>query len=200
MTLPSILRRPVLASPSLLALPLLALALAACTPSRTYVLDAPPMVGQQPAIDHRAVAIREAQSAEPAQEVPAELREHFRGELVEALADDKPALPVVDQADLTIAYRFILLTRGNTPVRIGSGLLNLLGSPFYGLGDGAVGVEVAFLGPTGQPLGRIVSDGPIAGIFGNSKDAAKTAAQSVAKYVKVNYTTLVPPAKRSSDE
>lgn len=176
---------------------LMSLGLGACTPSRTYVLDAPPMVNDEPAVDYRAVTLREVESTV---QISPELREHFHEELVEALSEDKPLLPVADNAELVVSYRFILLTRGNTPVRIGSGLLNLLGSPFYGLGDGAVGVEVAFLGPDGRPLGRIVSDGPIAGIFGNAKDAAKTAAQSVAKYVKMNYTQLIPPAERDDKE
>lgn len=187
-----------MSTPRYAALPIaLTLALlAACTPSRTYVLDAPPMVNDMPPVDHRAVTLREDPSTV---QIPDELRTHFRQELAEALAEDKPQLPVADPpapADLTLSYRFILLTKGNAPVRIGSGLLNLLGSPFYGLGDGAVGLEVAFLDPAGRPIGRIVSDGPIAGIFGNQKDAAKTAAQSIAKYVKMNYTLLYPPEER----
>lgn len=164
----------------------LVMTLGACTPSRTYVLELPP---ERVAVAREQVQAVRLQESVSLVEFDKELAESFREELIEALAKD-PAIGVSDDAPVTLSYRFVLLSKGDVPVRVGSGLLNLLGSPFYGLGDGAVGVEVMFAHSDGSPAGRILSDGPIAGIFGSAGEAVETSAKNIAEYTKQNYTMV----------
>lgn len=159
----------------------------ACTPARTYVLDMP----VAPAADlpaatspsAPAVAIKPAsENLEPSSPLLAT----FHSCLAKHLADS-PAIELRDDAPVTISYRLILHIEGDTPVRVGSGLLNLLGSPFYGLGDGAVGFDIVYADRSGKPLGRIIAEGPISGILGTPDDAINTAARNVATFTRMNY-------------
>lgn len=167
--------------------------LGACAPSRTYVLDAPAYTAGT-SLASSSVSVREApgdSGADP------KLLSEFKSSLRKHL-EEEPGIAVSDDAPVTLLYRFVLHTDGNAPVRVGSGLLNLLGSPFYGLGDGAVGVDVTYLDRAGQPIGRIVADGAIAGMFGSWRDAVDMAAQNVAMYTRMNYVKPGREEKGSS--
>lgn len=91
-------------------------------------------------------------------------------------------------ADLVVEYRFVLYDTGSTGARLGSGIASLAGSPFYGIGDGSVGIEVVYRQSDGRAIGHIITDGPIAGAFGSTSGALDTAASAVAAYTKLNFT------------
>ncbi len=89
--------------------------------------------------------------------------------------------------DLVIQYRFVLYDTGNTAARIGSGVANLAGSPFFGIGDGSLGIEATYSDSMGNILGQIVVDGPISGAFASAEGGLDSAATSIAKYAKANF-------------
>jgi hypothetical protein len=91
-------------------------------------------------------------------------------------------------ADLVVKHRFVLFDQGAGAARVGSGIAGVIGSPFYGIGDGSIGVEVIYTLPDGKNVGHIVSDGPITGAFGTTGGALESAAAAVAKYTKANFT------------
>jgi len=159
-----------------------------CTPRQLFVLDAAPAHFTDSARGTTSVALVEV---EPAVRVDDHLRTGFRVALEKAVAAE-PGLRVEDLAPLLLEYRFIYLAKGDVPVRVISGIAGLFGSPFYGLGDGSVGVEVRFRQRGGEDAGRIVVGSPIAGIFGSASEANKIAAEDIALYLKTNYTALLP--------
>lgn len=138
-------------------------------------------------IDHRTVALKHGPDTSPLD--PATDQE-FEASLAAELA---PALAVVPEteADLTIQYRFVHYDSGNAVVRVGSGLAGLFGSPFYGLGDGAVGVEATFLDHQGTVMARVVVEGQIAGFFGSTDSGLESAAEAVAQFAQRHFH--VPP-------
>ncbi len=158
------------------------LAATGCTSGRTYVLEKPTLpdaVGTiNVKLDPGSVAVTDQAKAK------------FAHELDAALACD-PKLTVSPDAPLTLSYRFIYNDPGNTVVRVGSNIANIAGSPVYGFGDGAVALEVDYLDASGKRVGQIVTDGPIAGAFGNTDEAVKTAAKQVAAYTKEHYANLM---------
>jgi hypothetical protein len=159
-----------------------AMLLGGCVPSRTYVLQPTPA-----GITHSGYAVRAADSAV---KVTAEDRADFEARLNKKLVAQlgEPASP---QGDLVIAYRFTLFEKGGGAARVGSTIANVVGSPFYGIGDGAVGVEVVYSKPDGTRLGQIVTDGSISGAFGSTGGALDEAATSIAKYTKANFVCPV---------
>lgn len=158
-----------------------------CTPSRTYVLQPP--VGDFPRV--QSVALR----PEPATvEVSPKLQETIDKAFAHNL-ENKYGIALADYAPLEVHYRIVHYDPGNVLFRVVSNLLNLAGSPVYGVGDGGVAVEVRFVEPGGRDLGTIVSDGPIAGAFGSTSDAAGTAAHSVSDFVNQHYAKLPAGAK-----
>lgn len=156
--------------------------LGACVPSRTYVLQPTPA-----GISHSGYAVRAADSPV---KVTSEDRADFESRLAKKLTAElgQPASP---QGDLVIAYRFTLFEKGAGAARVGSTIANVIGSPFYGIGDGAVGVEVVYSKPDGTRLGQIVTDGSISGAFGSTSAALDEAATSIAKYTKANFVCPV---------
>lgn len=71
---------------------------------------------------------------------------------------------------------------------MGAGVASLAGSPFYGLGDGSVAIDVTFADSRGTTMGHILVDGPIAGAFGSEGDGLNAAAGAIAKYDKSNFS------------
>ena len=101
--------------------------------------------------------------------------------------------------ELIIQYRFVLFDTGSTAARIGSGVANLAGSPFFGLGDGNLGVEATFSDSMGNTLGQVVVDGPISGAFASAESGLGVAAASIAKYAKANFVSgRVDPSETAS--
>src|SRR5262245_57447471 len=139
-----------------IALSLCGLAVAAgCTSSRTFVLD--PVATPR---NHAVASLRQLPSTV---EVSPALAARFEQELARKLA--LSPVDSRDTGDLTIAYRFVLFDSGSTAARVGAGIASLVGSPFYGLGDGALGVDVVFTDAGGRTVGHILVDGPISGVF-----------------------------------
>lgn len=150
-----------------------------CSSNRTYVLQDPP-----PGSVLTGVALRGMDSSikiDPAQ------RTEFEKILAEKITEIYGSQPQAD-GDLIIQYRFVLFDQGNTAFRVGSNVANLAGSPFYGLGDGAVGIEVIYLRKDGTRLGHVVTDGSISGAFGNTSSGLDQAASSIAKYTKSSFS------------
>lgn len=155
------------------------LLMSACTSSRTFVLQ--PVRGGEIA-GHVALSRMEATTM-----VDPKANADFEARLTEELQSQVGAT-LGDPADLIVQYRFVLFDQGSSGARVGSGLASLAGSPLYGVGDGAVGVEVVYKKPDGSTIGHIVTDGPISGAFGSTSGAIGAAAASVAKYTKANFT------------
>ena len=158
----------------------LSLALAAgCSSSKTFVLQ-PVREG----VIHGHIALSKL---EPTTNVDADTYATFETSLTKQLKSQVGA-PIGQPTDLTLEYRFVLFDQGSTAARLGSGLAGLAGSPVYGVGDGAIGVEVVYKRPDGTTIGHIVTDGPISGAFGSTSGALDSAAAAVAKYTKANFT------------
>lgn len=152
-----------------------------CAGSRTYVLAHP-----APTAPARCIRLVEAPPTSP-------IAEDARREFRDALASSLTTVAMVDRTDaadaeLTLRYRIVQYDAGNAAVRIGQGAASLLGSPFAGLGDGSVGVEVLYLAASGEPLGHIVADGPIAGLFGSTSGGLEAAAETIAAYTRDHFT------------
>lgn len=163
---------------SLLCVPM-TLLFAGCTSSRTFQL--------QPVSDnqiHGRVTI--ARLPESVRTDPAD-NQQFEATLTRNL-EDKLHATIGQPPDLVIQYRFVLFDQGSGAARTLSGIANLAGSPVYGAGDGAIGVEIVYARPDGAQIGHIISEGPISGAFGSSSSAIKSAAAAVADYTKANFT------------
>lgn len=152
-----------------------------CTSSRTFVLES--AVVQR---DHTSVTLRPLPSAVQASP---DAGRRLEEQLARRLG---PHAEIVADGDLVIAYRFSLFDQGSTGLRLGSGVASLIGSPFYGVGDGAIGVDVTFQDAGGRTLGRIVVDGPIAGAFGSTENGLSSAADSIAKFALAHYLERHP--------
>lgn len=152
--------------------------LTGCSPSRTFVLQQP-----TPNTVHSGLALKQLDSPI---NVDPEAKKTFENKLAAKLKDKVGVAPS-DHGDLIVQYRFTLFDQGLSAARVGSTITNIVGSPFYGLGDGAVGVEVIYSKPDGTPLGHIVTDGSIAGAFGTTSGALDEAAGSIATYTKANF-------------
>lgn len=153
--------------------------LPACTSSKTFVLQ--PVRGGELA-GQVALSRMEATTM-----VDPKAHADFEAKLTEELRRQVGAT-VGSPADLIVEYRFVLFDQGSSGARVGSGLASLAGSPLYGVGDGAVGVEIVYKRPDGTTVGHIVTDGPISGAFGSTSGAIGAAASSVAMYTKANFT------------
>jgi|CXWL01.1.fsa_nt_gi hypothetical protein len=147
--------------------------LGGCAPGRTFVLEpatsTPSLMSVAFERDHSTVQVQE----DVAQSFERRLETRFKG---------KVDIEAPESADLVLRYRFVLYDTGSAATRLGSGVAGVLGSPFYGLGDGSIGVEVAFVDRDGRHVGRILVDGALSGVFGTSEGALDTAASSVAQY------------------
>jgi hypothetical protein len=165
----------------LVSLVLLAL-LSGCTSSKTFVL--------KPIPEGTSLGRIAVKPAESTTRIDPSAQSDFQSRLANQLKQVVGA-DVADPADLIVQYRFVLFDQGSSAVRVVSGLSNVAGSPIYGLGDGDVGVEVLYLKPDGTPIGHIVTDGPISGALGSTSAALDSAAASVAKYTKANFTCPV---------
>ncbi len=157
----------------------LAAPLSGCVSSKTFVLH--PV---QEGVTYGRVALK---SSEASVKVDDKAHADFEKKLAERLKREVGA-EVGTPPDLILQYRFVLFDQGSGGARVVSGITNVVGSPVYGIGDGAVGVEVTYLKPDGTTVGRIITDGPIAGAFGSTSGALDAAAGSVAKYTKMNFT------------
>ncbi len=172
---------------SILAAALSLSLLGGCASNRTFVLQPPTQV-----MAFKTVSIKPGVSSI---EVEADDRADFEASLAEKLTEVFGAAPVAS-GDLTLEYRFVLNDKGNTAFRVGSNVLNLVGSPFYGFGDGAIGVEVIYTSRNGTKLAHIVTDGTLSGAFGNTGSAINEATSSIAKYAQANFAPA-PPADSS---
>lgn len=151
--------------------------LGGCVSSRTFVLER---------ADESAIYMGVRFEQLPATvgvrpELARRFEERVSGKLGGGCIANSPA------ADLVITYRFVLFDNGNSAARLGAGIASLAGSPFYGVGDGSLGVEVTYSDQHGDALGRIVVDGPIAGLFGSAEDGVDAAAASVAAYTTAHF-------------
>lgn len=165
--------------------------LAACTTSRTFVLE--PASAMR---THSLASIEHLPSSvtlDPS--LASQFETKFESQLSRKLHPEASIVPP-DACDLNIQYRFVLYDAGSTVTRVGAGVASLAGSPFYGLGDGALGVDVIFTSSDGRVLGRIVVDGPISGAFASADGALATAATSIARYAKQNF--LIEPAMQTA--
>ncbi|MEK6702055.1 MAG: hypothetical protein AABZ53_07320 [Planctomycetota bacterium] len=152
--------------------------LAGCSTSHTFVLD-PAM----PRMSHMTAALQQGSSTVKVDEKTARAFEAKLGERLRTEAK----ITASPTAELVIQYRFVLYETGSTAARLGSGVASLAGSPFYGIGDGTVGIEATFTDALGHPMGRILVDGPIAGAFASADSALDTAATSIARYTRANF-------------
>jgi len=157
----------------------LAAPLAGCVSSKTFVLH--PV---EQGVTYGRVALKPSDASV---KVDAMSQSDFEKKLAERLRREVGA-EVGTPPDLILQYRFVLFDQGSGGARVASGITNVIGSPVYGIGDGAVGVEVTYLKPDGMKVGQIVTDGPIAGAFGSTSGALDAAALSVARYTKMNFT------------
>lgn len=149
-----------------------------CSSSRTFVLQQP-----KPGTVHAGLSLKPMDSSV---RVDPEAQKDFETRLSAKLKDQIGVEPS-DHGDLIVQYRFTLFDQGAGAARVGSTIANIVGSPFYGIGDGAVGVEVVYARPDGTQLGHIVTDGSISGAFGSTSGALDDAAASIAKYTKANF-------------
>ncbi len=170
---------------ALLAVPVTAMS--ACVSPRTHVLEA-----SRPVEHGRMVRVARGDSTV---NIEPSLREAFEKRLEERLAS-RAMLTTADtgKAAFTIEYRFVLQDAGSAGVRVGAGVASLVGSPFYGLGDGAVGVEVVYRDGRGNSVGHTVTDAPISGVFGSVRGGVQDAAGAIADYTRDHYAEMARPA------
>lgn len=157
-------------------------ALSGCTASRTFVLDS--------ATDQRSHTVASLTRLPSTVDVSPSLATRFEEELSRGLAPEA-RVAATPSEDLVIGYRFVLFDSGSAAARVGSGVASLVGSPFYGVGDGALGVEVTFSDAAGNTVGHILVEGPISGPFGSPESGVAAAAGSVAKYTKATFLPQV---------
>lgn len=118
-----------------------------------------------------------------------ELRDRFEQEL-RRLLRKHPEIHLTDDAGesaLVMEYRLITRDEGNAAARIGNGVIQVVGLPVSGLGDGTMGVEVRFLDASGHRIAHIVAHGPVAGVFGSPGRGMELAAASVAEFVRETF-------------
>lgn len=166
---------------------LAALTLAApggCTSRHTFVLERPAEVTA-----HHGLAIALVPGTASVDE---EDQTDFRTELSERLST-RCKLVAAEQAQITLQCRLVHFDEGNVALRVGSGVAGLFGSPFYGLGDGNVGVEATFLDRRQTVLARVVVDGPIAGVFASPSSGLSAAAESIAEFTFKHFRDLDAP-------
>lgn len=155
-----------------------------CSMSRTLELERPRQ-GEM----HGAVQIEKLETSTV--DVNPNIEAACANALVKHLAA-KPALTISKDAPLRLQYRFVQFDPGSTIKRVGSTAANLAGSPVYGIGDGALAIEVFYVLPDGTSVGHIISDGPITGPLATSTSAASSAAESIARYTKDHYAEMMP--------
>lgn len=154
-----------------------------CTPAQTLVLQMPP---SPQAGGLAPVALVSVEQEKGPVELTKEQAEQFRERLVKKLTTlstfkEVTAANAADER-LVIRYRFVHLDSGNVVARGISGAANLFGSPFYGVGDGAVAVEAKYLNRQGVEQARIVALGPISGALASSSSAIDASADIVARF------------------
>jgi len=159
---------------------LMSLAMGGCTPSRTFVLLQPSRVTVP-----RTLALRHDPATAT---VDPKDTERFEKKLAGKLKS-VGGFEMGDPAELVIEYRFVLYDTGSEAARVTSGVAGVVGSPFYGIGDGSIGVEVTYATPDGARVGHIVTDGPISGAFASSDSAMDAVATEIAKYTRKNFAT-----------
>ncbi|MFO0858718.1 MAG: hypothetical protein U0640_15335 [Phycisphaerales bacterium] len=159
-------------------------ALAGCTSPQAIVLERPTAVLH----DSTIRVVRLDTSADVDQRVQDTFEARLRDRLMqEQLFETREP---GDKA-ITLEYRFVHHEQGSSSARVAAGVASLLGSPFYGVGDGALGVEVTYRSPRGENIGRLVADAPISGAFANERGAALDAAGVIAKYTRENYKAMM---------
>ncbi|MBL0870940.1 MAG: hypothetical protein IBJ18_10235 [Phycisphaerales bacterium] len=154
-----------------------------CTPAQTLVLQMPP---SPQAGGLAPVALVSVEQEKGLVELTKEQAEQFRDRLVKKLTTlsnfkEAGAANAADER-LVIRYRFVHLDSGNVVARGISGAANLFGSPFYGVGDGAVAVEAKYLNRQGVEQARIVALGPISGALASSSSAIDASADIIARF------------------
>lgn len=151
--------------------------LSGCASSHTFVLD--PAMGER---THTVVSVTKMKSW---MDVPNEVSESFEKKITGKLAPEAKVADDRTPAELVIQYRFVLFDKGSTAARLGSGVAGVIGSPFYGIGDGTLGVDVTFSNPQGNLLARIVVDGPVTGVFGTTDSGLNKASIAIVDYAKM---------------
>jgi hypothetical protein len=154
-----------------------------CTPAQTLVLQMPPSPQAGGLAPVNLVSVEQEKGIV---ELSKEQAEQFRERLVKKLTTlstfkEAPSSNSTDER-LIIRYRFVHLDSGNVVARGISGAANLFGSPFYGVGDGAVAVEAKYLNRQGVEQARIVALGPISGALASSSSAIDASADIVARF------------------
>ena len=160
------------------------LLLAGCSSSHTFVLDPP--TGPR---THNVVAVKQIPSWMP---IPADVSTAFEKKIAGKLPPEAKPAGDTTPPDLVIQYRFVLFDTGSSAARIGSGVASLAGSPFYGVGDGTLGVDVIFTDPAGTALARIVVDGPVSGVFGTTDAGLNKASLAIVNYTKMFFIPEPP--------
>lgn len=166
---------------------------AGCASNRTYVLQ--PIM--QPTAIARPASVS-VKALDPFVEVSPEDRAHFETDLAVMLKQIYGASPS-QGGDVVLNYRFVLNDKGNAAYRVGSNVLNLVGSPFYGFGDGNIGVEVVYTRRDGTRLAHIVVDGTLSGAFGNTESAISEATTSIARFTQEHFGTTQPAKAKAAD-
>jgi hypothetical protein len=149
-----------------------------CVSGHTFVLERPAM---PLSIDR----------VRPAAEVALDptLRDRFEQELRRRLRKH-PEIHITNDAGesaLVMEYRLITRDEGNAAARVGNGVIQVIGVPVSGLGDGTMGVEARFLDASGNRIAHVVAHGPVAGIFGSPERGMELAAASVAEFVRETF-------------
>ena len=156
----------------------IAAALSGCSSGKTFVLDRPMPDGAPMAIafspNMSTVEIDEKTAASFESKLAAKLQKSV-------------TVTNAQSADLVLKYRIVNYDAGSGAARVGSGVASLVGSPFYGVGDGSVGVEVMYADRSGKSVGRIVVEGQISGAFGSTDAAVDSAASMVAMYTDEHF-------------
>lgn len=161
-------------------------AVVGCTSPQTIVLERPMSASHDSTV--RVVRLHTDT------DIDVQVQDTFEARLREGLMREQLfETKTVGNQPLTIEYRFVHRERGSSSVRVTAGVASLLGSPFYGLGDGALGVEVTYRNSRGESVGRLVADAPISGAFGNERGAAMDAATAIAKYTQQHYKSMTEP-------
>lgn len=156
-----------------------------CAAGRTFVLTRP-----TPQASFAGVRLSEGDSTAP---VSDNLKRHFESSLRAALGRGG-MLDAETGGSITLRYRIVGFDRGDPAGRVFNGAIQVVGVPVSGIGDGGVGVEAVYIDAHGREIGRIVADGPIAGLFGSPRGGLDQAARSIADYTKAHFTPGPLPA------
>lgn len=158
-----------------------------CASGRTYVLTRP-----SPQRPFTEVHLAEGESTVL---VSDELKRHFESSLRAALRSGGTR-DAGSGGPLVVRYRIVGFDRGDPAGRVFNGAIQVVGVPVSGIGDGGVGVEAVYLDAHGREIGRIVADGPIAGLFGSPRGGLSQAARSIAEYTREHFTPGRPGTAR----